>query len=162
MKKLRRRGIMRTAEGAAEDQEALLPAEARPTHEVRDPWGSASSSALTLLPNTLLFPPRFRGRLETGIRKTSERSPFSFCPPRPRELAQKEVGRWQLQFRALASRGQQSSTGGQGWGSREAQPSPLHPASGPQEHGEKPSAQPGLHSCTWEAPPLTHAFTHSV
>lgn len=73
------------------------------------------------------LPSQFQRKVRDGYLQNFKEAPIFFLPASPQGAAQKEVGRWQLQFRALASRGQQSSTGGQVWGSWEAQPSPLQP-----------------------------------
>lgn len=73
------------------------------------------------------LPSQFQTKVRDGYSQNFKEIPVFFLPTSSQGAAQKEVGRWQLQFRVLASRGQQSSTRGQVWGSREAQPSPLQP-----------------------------------
>lgn len=94
---------------------ALLPTEARPTHEVMDIQGSASCSAIILLPQILVFSApesQFQRETRDGYAQNFKELPVFFLPTSP----PKTVGRWQLQFYALASRGQHSSTRGQVWG----------------------------------------------
>ena len=51
--------------------------------------------------------------------------PSVFFLPTPPRAAEAAMERWQLQFQASASRGQQSSTRGEVWRPCMAQPSPL-------------------------------------
>lgn len=167
---------MRLAKSAAEDGEPdqlFSPVRPGPPLGSRTLQGSAYSSAMTLLPNRLVLPSlnlssHILRRGWRGVSQTPNEVPsvsFLGTPPR---VAQKVVERQQLQFPALASRGQQRSTRGQVWGPWVAQSSPpalgldvkcalSHPVH--RKPGESLQHNPAggklLHS-------FIHSFIHSV